>query len=132
MFKIKQVRMHWGNEQQHDPRVSIVEQELLTLKGHLSLPPPPRVLDVLVWIFGFLWSVLWIIVYHFVLFLWQLYCLPFADLRILITSLVSSNFSCILSELLSSIVMSTILWFLFNHSDNLRTQYRLDNMSNIK
>jgi len=41
---------------------------------------------------GFLCSVLWIIACPFVFFIWPLCCLSF-DLRLLITHLVSSNFS---------------------------------------
>jgi len=69
-------------------RVSLVEQELLTLPVHLSSPPVLvgfALLDV-----EFYMNVLYIVVCPFVLFFWPLCCL-FFDIRILITPLVSSS-----------------------------------------
>ena len=60
--------------------------ELLTFPEHLSSS------QIYCPIFSFLFSFLYIIVCHFVLFLWPLYCLSFFDLRLLITPLVSSTF----------------------------------------
>jgi len=54
---------------------------------------PLRVVRSCYLIIGFLWSVLWIIVCPLFLFFWSLHCQFFFDLRLLITPLVSSNFS---------------------------------------
>jgi hypothetical protein len=67
-----------------------VEQELLTLSDHLSSPPVFSG-DSCCSIVSFLCSVLYIVVCP--LFLLTLCCLSFSDLRLLITTLVSSNFS---------------------------------------
>ena len=72
-------------------RVPLVEQELLTLPEHLSSPPVfcgarvARSLILCVWFVDRCMS----------FFCWPLRCLPFLDLRILITRLVSSNSSSI-------------------------------------
>jgi hypothetical protein len=70
-------------------RLSLVEQELLTLPEHLSSPPAFSgvcVIRSLVLCVCFVDRCL-------SFFFWPLCCLFFFDLRILITSLVSSNFS---------------------------------------
>jgi hypothetical protein len=69
--------------------------ETATLPEHPSSFPvfsPVRVY----WIFSFLLSVLYIIVFQFFLSLWPLYWLTF-ELRLLITPLVSPNFSYMLN-----------------------------------
>jgi len=72
-------------------RVSLVEQELLTLPEHLSSPP----------VFSEVRDTRYVLYVCFVdhclsfctFFFWPLCCLFFFDIRILITSLVSSNSS---------------------------------------
>ena len=73
-------------------RVSLVEQELLTLPQHLSSPPNfgrvrvTRSLVLYVWFCRSLFVLLYF-------FFWPLFCLLYFDLRILITPLVSPNYS---------------------------------------
>jgi hypothetical protein len=74
-------------------RVSLVEQELITLPEHMSSPPPPvfsgvRVTRSLVLCVCFVDRCLF-----FCTFFWPLCCLFFFDIRILIAPLVSSNLS---------------------------------------
>jgi hypothetical protein len=71
-----------------------VEQELLTLPEHLSLPPGfsgVRVTRSLALCVCYVWS-LFVLLYFF---FWPLRCLFFFDIQILITHLVSSNSSCL-------------------------------------
>jgi len=73
-------------------RVSLVEQELLTLPEHLS---SPRFLVGLCYlIFSFMCMFCWSLFVLLYFFFWPLCCLFFFDIRILITLLVSSNSSC--------------------------------------
>ena len=70
-------------------RVSLVEQELLTLPKHLNSPPVfggVHVTPSLVFICLFCRSLFVLLYFVF----WPLYCLFFFDIRILITPLVSS------------------------------------------
>ena len=73
-------------------RVPLMEQELLTLLDHMSSPlvfSRARVAQSLVFCVALCRS----LSVRFSFFFWPLYCLSFFNLRILITPLVSSNFS---------------------------------------
>ena len=74
-------------------RLSLVEQELLTLPEHLS--SPLVLVGFVLLSLQFYVYVLQIVVLLYIFF-WPLCCLFFFDIRILITRLVSSNSSCLL------------------------------------
>ena len=73
-------------------RMSLVEQELLTLPEHLCSPPVFSGVRVTRSLFLYCRSLF----VHLYLFFWPLCCLFFFDIRILITPLVSSNYSWII------------------------------------
>jgi hypothetical protein len=84
-------------------RVSLVEQELLTLPEHLSSPPGfsrVHVTRSLVWYVCFVDRCLSFCTFYF----WSLCCLFFFDIRILIAPLVSSNFSLLYYLLILSVL----------------------------
>jgi hypothetical protein len=76
-------------------RMLLVEQELPTLPEHMSLPPVFSAVRVArSFVFCVVFCRLWFVLLFF--FYWPLCCLPFFDLRLLITPLVSLNYSYIL------------------------------------
>ena len=84
-------------------RVSLVEQELLTLPEHPSSPPGfsrVHVTQSLVWYVCFVDRCLSFCTFFF----WSLCCLFFFDIRIMIVPLVSSNFSWLYYLLILSVL----------------------------
>jgi hypothetical protein len=88
-------------------RVSLVEQELLTLPEHLRSPPVFSGVRVT-------WSLVLYVFCRSVFHLLFLCCLSFFDLRILISSLVSFSFS--------SLICISDLWQVGRFLDNTRTK----------
>jgi hypothetical protein len=76
-------------------RVPLVEQELLTLPEHLSSPPVFSAWGSCYSIFSFICKFCRSLFVLLCFFFWPLCSLFFFNIRILITPLVSSNFSCI-------------------------------------
>ena len=104
-------------------RVSLVEQELLTLPQHLSASPVfsgVRVTRSLVLYFFFCRS-LFVPLYFF---FWPLCCLFFFDIRILITLLVSSNTSFINEKHATDLIKTYI-------SNDVRTTRFCDNLHQV-
>ena len=100
-FHIRLCSCHWTVTQ----RVQLVEQELLTLPGHLSSPPVysgARVAQSLAFCVVFGSSLFVSLTFSF----WSLYFLFFFDLQLLQIRLISSNCSC---------EMIVMIWlYLFN------------------
>ena len=103
-------------------RVPHVEQQLFTLPEHLSSPKFTHGFqrDLCCSIFSFV-SVLFVLFAFFSLFFWPLHCLPFLDLQLLVTPLVSFGHCIVYPSLIYSfwlplwyllaIALSTLPWF---------------------